>query len=229
MSYGQNYLTCKQCHLLNAVEITNQYPLKSAMNHEESAPLQLASAQMSKSERKRWIYLIATLPILVVLAYGGYFLYLTFISLPGQTDEDRAFRELGAYLLQMKLGKESNLQVVGYAVQSEQSCSFLKLEAITTHCRGVGLVVPNFNEDKKVEVIEITNFLASALSKPCANLDALNVEKRELIRDALGCEKRDFRFRVVVQAISSISIRRPAGDSYFENRLIYEQSISGEI
>lgn len=199
------------------------------MNYEEPASLTAASARVSNSKRKLLVFVAFALPTLVLLVYGWYFIHLTFLGLPGPTDEANAFRQLGQFLLKNKIGEKNKFNVAGYTIQSRKSCSFLKFEAIRTHCRGFALVVPNYEESEKYQIIELTNFLALALSKPCENLDAMAPDMRKSVSHALGCTKREFRYRVIVQAISSKSIHMPTGGSYFENQLIYEQSNPGEI
>jgi hypothetical protein len=175
-------------------------------------------------------YWIVIAPFLfLIIVYACYFLHLTRLGLTGITDENWAFIELGQAILEKKVGKETKFKVAGYAIRSKESCSFMTFEAIRTHCRGVALVVPKYVSDEKDQVVSLTNFIAVSLSKPCKNLDAVPSDRKLILSNALGCTKRNFSYRTIVQAISSESIQMTAGGSYFENHLIYERSISGEI
>lgn len=119
-------------------------------------------------------------------------------------------------------------------------CSFWKFEAIRTHCRGVSLVVRNFQESDREEAIQLARFVAEGLSKPCHFVSLVaqhNISQpgfarskdHAALRSDLGCGGKQFFYRVRVQVRASTFVADRSGAGHFTNRHIYTHSVQGEI
>ena len=119
-------------------------------------------------------------------------------------------------------------------------CNFWTFEAIRTHCRGVSLVVLDFEESDREKATQLARLIAESLSKPCQHIALIAPADTSLagymrsadhakLRADLGCGSRYFSYRVRVQVRASKFIADSSGAGYYVNHHVYTHSLQGEI
>lgn len=181
--------------------------------------------------RRHWLKLVllAIIPVSALVVYGGYFFYFLREGLVGATEEERVFMRLGEILVKQAAAPGKTYPVVYYSVAAPDTCIFWTFEAVRTHCRSVGIVVKDFTEEQRGEVVRISSVVASGLAEPCAIISALPVSEQSNSSQILGCGKRSFTFTLRVQAISSKFIEAPSGGGSYVNGHIHTTKLQGKI
>lgn len=197
-------------------------------------------ADLMKRVPKRFIKLLALLFLPFILIYVSYFFYLGRHSLAGSTREDEAFWAIGNALLESQVGKQKKFAVALSAIKGPDMCSFWRFEAVRTYCRGVSLVVRDFEESDREKVTQLARFIAESLSKPCQHVALVAPPDTSLpgymrsadhakLRADLGCGQRNFSYTFRVQAFTGTLMELPAGGGYYVNHHIYSHKLQGEI
>lgn len=180
------------------------------------------------AKKKIALFLLAPMIVLIFL-YASYFLHLTRVGLVGPSAENEAFARLAQALLYEKVESNEKFKIAHSVVSGPDMCSFWKFEAIRTHCKGVSLVVPDFEEGEKARVIDLTRFVTKGLAKPCHQLHLIPEDEKVKISSALGCGERKFSYKIRVQARASSFVSKSSGGGRYINEHIYTYSLIGEI
>lgn len=162
------------------------------------------------------------------LIYGGYFWYMG-IQFQKRDPEGEAFRILTNSILDRESGGSSKYVSVGWREPSTNSCSFWLFEAVLVKCRGGTILVKNFSEEQRAEVVTITNKVAIELAAPCRAVRLMPSNQIAATQEALGCGKPRKTYKLNVQAVSSTLEQNETGGGIYRTKLIFESTSTGEI
>ena len=166
----------------------------------------------------------------VVAVYGGYWIYLSRFSLrPMDNTENEIFLALGQAVVALELGSQERIKAVPNSVSGPEMCRFWTFEAIRTRCRGLGIVVLNYEESEREAIVGLARRIGDKLARPCEYLNVLEAKRQSMAATQLGCGRQHVTFTLRVQAFSSELISLPSGGGAYRNEHIYTHTRQGVI
>lgn len=173
---------------------------------------------------------VASLLLLLslVVIYGGYFLYLGSQFKNPEPDLE-VFRILTKAVLDDKTASDPRYVSVSWAEPSSNGCSFWRFDAIRVGCKGGTILVKDYKEGNAAELSKLVLVVANELSSPCRAANVLPIGQRESAQKTIGCGMSAKKFKLTVQAVSSVFVQAPDGSGIYRTKLIFETSSLGEI